>query len=331
MKVHQARKYLMENEQEITAENIKNILRGNTPDNRMIMDVFTEHNIQIEALVGKDFAPGTFIRYKTSFDHTRSFIQWKYKKDDIPIKKLDYDFISDYSFWLKTVRGCSHNTTLKYLANFKKVVLTCVKKGWLSRDPFIGFKMTKKEIERDYLSSEELKYLTEKVFRIERLAQVRDIFLFSCYTGLAYIDVKNLKRNQIVIGIDKEKRIVTKRKKTDSTVKLPLLPTALDIISKYKVHPKCTSEGSVLPVLSNQKMNADLKEIADLCGIEKELTFHIARHTFATTVTLGNGVPMETVSKMLGHSSLKQTQHYAKILDTKISSDMQKLRNLLEE
>ncbi|MCH7411647.1 phage integrase SAM-like domain and Arm DNA-binding domain-containing protein [Belliella sp. DSM 111904] len=183
VKVYQARKYLMENDQEITAESIKNVLRGNTPDNRMVLEVFAEHNQQLEALVGKDFALGTLTRYKTSFDHTRSFIQWKYKTDDIAIKKLDYDFINDYSFWLKTVRGCSHNTTVKYLANFKKIVLNCVKKGWLSRDPFAGFKMTKKEIVRDYLSSDELTWLADKDFRIERLGQVRDVFLFSCYTG----------------------------------------------------------------------------------------------------------------------------------------------------
>jgi len=161
---------------------------------------------------------------------------------------------------------------------------------------------------------------------MDRINQIRDIFLFCCYTGLAYIDVKNLRRSQIVLGIDGEKWIITQRQKTESPTRLPLLPQAMEIIERYSNHPKCEVKGLVLPVLSNQKMNSYLKEIADLCEIDKPLTFHIARHTFAATITLGNGVPIETVSKMLGHKSLKQTQHYAKILDTKISQDMQVLR-----
>ncbi|REG74753.1 site-specific integrase, partial [Algoriphagus antarcticus] len=155
------------------------------------------------------------------------------------------------------------------------------------------------------------------------------IFLFSCYTGLAYIDVKNLQKSQISVGIDGEQWIYTHRQKTNSPTRLPLLPKALELIEKYRSHPQCQDGTHVLPVLSNQKMNSYLKEIADVCEINKPLTFHIARHTFATTITLANGVPIETVSKMLGHKSLKQTQHYAKILDTKISFDMQALRDKL--
>lgn len=331
LKVHQCRKYLLDHDLDVTLENIRNVLRGNTEQNRMILEIFSEHNEKMEALVGKEFAEGTLERYRTSYEHTKAFIQWKYQVDDLEIKRLDYDFISDYSFWLKSVRGCAHNTTVKYLANFKKIVLECIKRGWLIRDPFLGFKMAKKEVPRDYLTSEELDDLEAKFFEIERLGQVRDIFLFSCFTGLAYIDVKKLRRDQIYIGLDKEKWIATNRQKTDSSVRIPLLPKAQKLMEKYQAHPKCESDGSVLPVLSNQKMNAYLKEIADLCGIKKELTFHIARHTFATTVTLSNGVPIETVSKMLGHKSLKQTQHYAKIVDFKVSEDMKMLRSKLSK
>ncbi|UJP63955.1 site-specific integrase [Mongoliitalea daihaiensis] len=329
LKVHQVRKYLLDNDKEISLKNIKNVLQGKSEQNRMILEIFSEHNEKMEALVGQEFAEGTLERYKTSFEHTKAFIQWKYKKDDLEIKKLDYDFISDYSFWLKSVRGCAHNTTVKYLGNFKKIVLSCIKKGWLIRDPFVGFKLAKKEVPRHYLTFEELEALEAKYFEIERLNQVRDIFLFSCYTGLAYIDVKKLRRDQIIIGLDKEKWIITSRQKTESSVRIPLLPKAQKLMDKYYNHPKCEAEGLVLPVLSNQKMNAYLKEIADLCGIKKELTFHIARHTFATTVTLSNGVPIETVSKMLGHKSLKQTQHYAKIVDLKVSEDMKLLKSKL--
>ncbi|WP_367182787.1 site-specific integrase [Algoriphagus sp.] len=321
----------MDSNKEVTAENIKNTLFGKSDDRKFILEVFQKHNEQLEALVGKDFAPGTLERYKTSLQHTRSFIQWKFGKDDIDIQSLNYEFISDYEFWLKTVRNCAHNTTVKYLANFKKIVLSCVKKGWLLRDPFLGYKMVKKKVLREVLDKEELDRIHNKKFSIERLNQVRDIFLFCCFTGLAYIDVKNLRRNQIKVGIDGEQWIFTQRQKTETPTRLPLLPQALEIIIAYDNHPYCSNRGLVLPVMSNQKMNAYLKEIADVCEIQKTLTFHIARHTFATTITLGNGVPIETVSKMLGHKSLKQTQHYAKILDLKVSQDMARLKEFMNK
>ncbi|HXB42711.1 MAG TPA: site-specific integrase, partial [Puia sp.] len=243
--------------------------------------------------------------------------------------KLDHEFITEYEFWLKSARNCSHNTTMKYLANFKKVVLICVKNGWLQRDPFFGYKMTKKPVIREFLSEPELKLMAEKQFG-KRLQQVRDIFLFCCYSGLAYADVYKLKRSEIRIGIDGKKWIFTSRKKTETLSRIPLLPVSLAILEKYADHAECIITDRLLPVLTNQKMNSYLKEIADVCGITKELTFHIARHTFATTVTLNNGVPIETVSKMLGHTNLKTTQHYAKLLDTRVSEDMKCLSEKLD-
>ena len=191
----------------------------------------------------------------------------------------------------------------------------------------MGFKMPKREVERTALTELELQKMAFMPISIERLALVRDIFLFSCYSGLAYADVKKLRRTDIIIGVDGEKWIISKRQKTDVTARIPLLPPALTILDQYQYHPVCVTEGRILPILSNQKMNSYLKEIADSCGITKTLTYHIARHTFATTVTLSNGVPIETVSKMLGHRNLKTTQHYARILDTKISMDMKIVRN----
>ena len=182
-------------------------------------------------------------------------------------------------------------------------------------------------MERTFLSDEELQILHDKEFAMERLNKVKDIFLFSCYTGLAYIDTKNLTPANIVIGIDGNKWIFTHRKKTDSPSHIPLLQPALEIIEKYSNNPKSRNESVLLPILSNQKMNAYLKEIANCCEIDKELTYHIARHTFATTVTLSNNVPIESVSKMLGHKNLRTTQHYAKILDKKVSHDMGSLRS----
>ena len=295
----------------------------------MVLELFQIHNDQMEKLVGKDFAYGTFQRYQTSLEHTKTFILWKYGKADMDIRDLDYDFIAEYSFWLKSVRNCGHNATMKYLSNFKKIVLSCVKKGWLHRDPFFGFKLARREKVREFLTKDELKMIANKKIEIERVGHVRDIFVFCCYTGLAYIDVKQLRRTELLKGVDGKEWLMTQRQKTESPTRLPLLPKALEIVSKYNSHPECAKLDLVLPVLSNQKMNAYLKELADICGIKKVLTFHNARHTFATTVTLSNGVPIETVSKMLGHKNLSQTQHYAKIIDLKVSEDMQRLEDRL--
>lgn len=261
--------------------------------------------------------------------HTQRFIQWKYGADDINITKLDYEFIERFAFWFKTVRKCQHNSTIKYLTYFKKIVLLCVKRKWLNHDPFAEFSLARRENIRPYLTETEIATIAKKAFPTDRLRVVRDIFLFSCYTGLAYADVQKLKRSEIIIGIDKQQWIDTTRQKTESATRIPLLPFPLSIIKKYETHPACQAKGTVLPILSNQKMNAYLKEIADTCGINKTLTFHIARHTFATTVTLSNGVPIESVAKMLGHKNLKQTQHYAKVLDFKVGNDMQVLKGKL--
>ncbi|CAN5430799.1 site-specific integrase [soil metagenome] len=328
-KVFEAKRKLLEIDHPVTAENIKNNLLGNNnkEGKHMLIEIFQNHNDQMGALVGKEYAPGTLERYKTSFKHTQSFLSWKYKLSDMDITKLDFSFITEYEFWLKSIRKCNHNSTMKYLGNFKKIISRCIRNGWLIKDPFLGFSMAKREVERIALTENELQILMKKKFPVERLNVVKDIFLFSCYSGLAYADVQKLKRCEIAVGIDGEKWIFTKRKKTNISSRIPLLPAALEISEYYKEHSQCILEGTVLPVLSNQKMNAYLKEIANLCGITKNLTYHIARHTFATTVTLSNGVPIETVSKMLGHRNLKTTQHYAKILDKKISDDMKNIRS----
>lgn len=329
-KVHEAKARLIEAGRLITAEALKNALLGIEEGTRTILDVFRDHNKQMEALVGTEFSPGTLERYKTSFDHTKSFIKWKYNEDDMDIRNLNFEFVTEYEFWLKSVRKCNHNTAIKYISNFRKIVNRCLRNGWLAKDPFLGFKMTKREVERTALTREELQTMASKEFVAERLNNVRDIFLFCCFTGLAYIDVKKLKCTEISAGIDGDKWIFTNRQKTDTASRIPLLPVSLDILERYKNHPQCCNDGKALPVPSNQKMNAYLKEIADVCGISKNLTFHIARHTFATTVTLSNGVPIETISKMLGHTNLKTTQIYAKVMDRKISDDMNILKKKLK-
>jgi len=329
-KVHDARIKLLENSKEVTAEGLVKVLTGQEEKPRMLLEVFKHHNDQMAALENTEYAPATVKRYDTTLEHTRLFIAWKYKLPDIEIKNLTFDFVSDMEFWLKSVRKCNHNSAIKYIGNMRKIVNYCLKTGWLARDPFFGFKMAKREVVREYLNEDELQALAAKQFAIDRLSQVRDIFLFSCYTGLAFIDVFQLTPASIVKGVDGKQWIFTSRQKTDTPTRVPLLPQAQEILNKYKDHPRCINEDKVVPILSNQKMNAYLKEIADVCGITKTLTFHIARHTFATTVTLNNDVPIESVSKMLGHKSIKITQHYAKILDKKVSEDMRLLSKRLQ-
>jgi site-specific recombinase XerD len=320
-------KKLIAVDKDITAEVFNNVLTGKTEKQRTLIPIFQDHNNKIKELVGKEYAPGTLERYTTSLKHTIEFMQWKYNISDIDITKIDHAFITDYEFWLRSVRNCNNNTAVKYIKNFNKIIKICLANDWLNKNPFANYKAKVKEVERVYLTEEEIQSIIEKEFNTERLSLVRDIFVFSCFTGLAYIDVKNLTKSHISLGIDGEKWIFTHRQKTESASKIPILPVTQMIIDKYENHPQCNNEDKLLPILSNQKMNAYLKEIAGVCEIEKELTFHIARHTFATTVTLTNGVPIESVSKMLGHKNLRTTQHYAKVLDRKVSEDMKVLKN----
>ena len=311
----------------LTSETIKSKLLGVDERARMLVPIFQDHNNKIKELIGKEYAPGTLERYTTSLRHTIEFMQWKYNVSDFDITKIDHAFITDYEFWFRTERNCANNTAVKYIKNFNKIIKICLANHWIDKNPFANYKSKVKEVERVYLTEDEIQSIMEKEFKTERLSLVRDIFLFSCFTGLAYIDVKNLTKSHISFGIDREKWIFTHRQKTESASKIPILPVTQMIIDKYENHPQCKNEDKLLPILSNQKMNAYLKELADICNIDKELTFHIARHTFATTVTLTNGVPIESVSKMLGHKNLRTTQHYAKVLDRKVSEDMKILKD----
>ena len=321
-KVYQSQRDLIQDDKEVTTETLKNKFLGIEDKERTLITIFNNHNKQVEKLVGKDYSKATLTRYKTVCSHLQEFMKYQYKISDISIKRIDHQFITDFDFYLKSQRNCSHNSALKYIKNFKKIILIALANNWLRIDPFLGYKVKFKIKDRQFLSEEEIHEMMNKELHTKRLEQVRDVFIFCCFTGLAYSDVKKLSKDNLVFGIDGDKWIKTKRTKTDIPSNIPLLPKALEIIKKYENHPETVTKGVLLPVLSNQKSNAYLKEIADLCGISKNLTTHLARHTFATTVTLSNGVSMESVSKMLGHKSLRTTQHYAKILDRKVSDDM---------
>lgn len=315
----------------ITAETLRLKFTGEKEEKKTLLQVFDFHNQEMEKSVGISIEKVTLTKYKTVRKKVESFIKHQYKKSDIYLQELNHQFITNFEFYLKSEENIDHNTTMRYIRNVKKIINDSVRNEWLTRNPFDGFKCSLKKVDRDILSMEEINLIQQKDFRIPRLAQVKDLFIFSCYTGLAYVDVMKLTPLNLAIGIDGESWLMTHRQKTEESVKIPLLPEAIEIIKKYKKHPDVIHSGGILPRMSNQKLNSYLKEIADLCGINKNLTFHLARHTFATTITLANGVPMETVSKLLGHSSIKTTQIYAKVIEKKVSEDMNALKDRLHK
>jgi site-specific recombinase XerD len=273
--------------------------------------------------------------YFTTQKYLEKFLKERQKVKDIKLEKINYKFVTDFEYYLKTYKPLVHqkplhnNGVMKHMERFRKMINVALKNEWIEKDPFKAYKIKFVKFERGYLTEFELEELEQKEFKIERLQMVKDLFIFSCYTGLAYIDTVTLTPANIIKRIDSEAWLATQRTKTKTPVKVPLLPKAIEIIEKYRNNPKCLAEGSLLPVLSNQRLNGYLKEMADLCGIEKNLTFHLARHTFATTVTLSNGVPIESVSKMLGHTKITTTQVYAKVIERKLGEDMLLLKQKL--
>jgi site-specific recombinase XerD len=319
----------LDNKEGVTAVKIRDEFLGNNDANKSILDMFDEHNTRMEKLIGKDFSFRTLQRYKTTKKHLAAFISSSNKVKDFPVKDIEIQFINAFIYYLKTELNLSHNSALKYLAYLKKIVRIAFSNGWMEKDPFYNFKLKVQSIDREFLTKDEIIKIMEKDFSIPRIEHVRDVFLFSCYTGLAYVDVEKLTMDDIVRGIDGNLWIKIKRTKTKTLSSIPLLSVAQKLVEKYEdVH---NPKRKLLPVYSNQRVNGYLKEIADCCDIKKNLTFHMARHTFATTITLTNGVPIESVSKMLGHRSIKTTQHYAKILDEKLSEDMNLLRTRISE
>lgn len=317
-------------DKEFTLSEIKNEYFGINKRVHYFLETFDGQINRIEQLIGKEYSKNTLKKYNTARNHLYNFLISNYNIEDISFQELDFNFISLFDFYLNSKCNIGKNSRAKYISNIKQIVNIAISNDWITIDPFRNFKIKVTPPDREFLTSIELNRIINKKFGIERLDQIKDAFLFCCYTGLAYIDVKNLLIEDISVGEDGNQWIRKNRTKTDSLSRIPLLEIPLKIMEKYDDHPFRIVKGAVLPLPSNQKTNAYLKEIAAICKINKNLTFHIARHTFATTVTLTNGVPIETVSKMLGHKDLKTTQHYAKILDKKISDDMIALKDKLK-
>jgi site-specific recombinase XerD len=329
-KINQNHTAMLACDDEITADTLRDVYLGKTVRSKPLIEIFGDHNDEMERLIGNGFSDNTLRTFKSSMKHITDFLKISKKPADLGIRQVNTKFIREYDVFLRTKhQPCTPISAAKYITHLKKIVLLSLSNGWIKENPFQHYKSTAKATVRTFLTLNELTLIEQKKINVERVKQVRDIFVFCCYTGLAYVDIKKLKPAEIGIGDDGKLWIFTNRHKTGTAVHLPLLPAGREMLEAYKDHPYCQYHDVVFPVLANQRMNTYLKEIADICGITKTLTFHMARHTFATTIALSNGVPIETVSKMLGHNSIKTTQHYAKVLDAKTASDMEVLSKKL--
>ncbi len=298
-------------------------------DEKGVLEILDSIIKGIEARVGNDYSEGTLKHYKTTRERLSEFFRIKFRRNDIGLAMVDYSLLSSFDLYLKAELLLKPNTALTYHKHLKKVLNTALAMNLISNNPYSSFKVSRNETHRDYLTRQELEAIKTKELSTLRMDIIRDVFIFACYTGLAYAELRKLNKMHIQIGDDGGKWVIIDRDKTDIRCRIPLLPQAKIILEKYENLPYCKSHEKLLPVNSNQKMNEYLKELAGICGINKNLSMHVARHTFATSVTLSNGVPIETVSKMLGHTSLKTTQIYARIVDSKISEDMNRLNSKL--
>ncbi len=313
---------------ELSLERIKSEFLGKKDEIDTFMQLFEKHNTDISKQVGISVSKATLQKYNVCKRHFSDFLDKQYKRNDLKLTELTYLVIREFDLYLRTVVGQNSNTATKTMKTFKTITLLGQKMGVLLHDPFMNHRFHLEPVNRGFLTDEEILLIANKEISIPRLELVRDIFIFSCFTGLAYIDVSNLTPDHIITLGDKQ-WIMTQRQKTSVETNILLLDIPKAIIDKYCDNPAYPKrENKLFPILSNQKMNAYLKEIADLCGIKKNLTFHLARHTFAT-MSLSKGVPMESVSKMLGHTNIKTTQIYARITNKKIEHDMEELAGKL--
>ena len=309
-KILRIHRQLEQDNKPITAEILKCHYYGESETPKMLLEVFKEHNQKCSELIGKDYVRATVMYYERTARYLSEFIKQNHRLSDIPLKDIDYNFIQAFEHFVKTVKNCQQNATVKHLKNFKRIIRIALLNHWIISDPFAEIHFKQTPTNRDFLLEEELQLILRKQFNIPRLETVKDIFIFCCFTGLAFTDVQHLTPEHILCDNKGEYWIRKPREKTTNMCNIPLLEIPLKLIDKYKHHPECERKNIVFPVPSNQRMNSYLKEIADLCGIKKNLSTHVARHSF-TCIALANKVSMESIAKMLGHSNIKTTKIYA--------------------
>lgn len=310
----------------LTSSAIKSRFLGKSSKAKTLLDILTYHKEHMQEVLKY----GTLKNYKATEKYLKSFLKSQYKNHDIYLKRISYEFVSGFDRFLRKQKNAedhpqlSNNGVMKHMQRFKKLMNLAIKLDWLKDDPFQNYTMRFEKFDRDYLTRSELSLIEDLFLEKEYLEVTRDVFLFACYTGLSYIDVKLLTLDNIIEQPQGRNYIHYCREKSHIPVKIPLLEKPQAILDKYLIYSRTNT--NLLPVFSNQKVNKYLKEIKKLCEIKKTISFHVARHTFATTITLSNGVPIETVSKLLGHTKLSTTQIYARVIDNKITEDMEHLQ-----
>ena len=310
----------------VTAEKVRNAFLGMGMNHETLLAVFRQHNEDYAKQVGKIKSQRSYWKYCTVYNHLSEFIRQRYKVSDIALKELAPAFITDFELFLRTEKNHCTNTIWSYMMPFKRIIYMSINNGWLQRDPFYAYSITKEETKRGFLSKEEIKMLIEGSFKKKSYELIRDLFIFCCFTGLSWTDMANLTKENLQTSFDGHLWIKTNRQKTGTETSLRLLEVPLRIIKKYE---GCSEDGKLLPVPCYPNCKNGIKVIAKKCGIEKNVTWHMSRHSFATTVCLSNDMPIETLSKMLGHRSIRTTQIYAKITAEKVSNDMEKLSQAL--
>ncbi len=318
---------LMQTDGYVTATKLKNAYLGIGVKQETLLKLFEQHNAEFEKKVGYSRAQGTFARYRTVCNHIREFLPSTYHREDIPLKELNLTFINDFEYFLREEKKCRTNTVWGYMIVLKHIISIARNTGLLPFNPFAGYINSPESVDRGYLTEEEIQTLIEAPMKNKTYELVRDLFVFSVFTGLSYTDVKKLTTDNLQTFFDGNLWIITRRRKTNTDSNIRLLDVPKRIIEKYK---GLTEDNRVFPVPSNSSCNEKLKKIGKQCGIKTRLTYHVARHSAATTILLSHGVPIETVSRILGHTNIKTTQIYAKITNQKISRDMENLSHKLE-
>lgn len=314
----------------VTGEMVKRAYSGKDQERKTIMDLF-RLNISLfkEKYKQRKAALKTVQRFNTVNIKLQSFLKKEYGLSDKPLCELNSAFGENFRHYLTVHESLTENTINKYLKITRQVFSFGVLKKWIDDNPMKHMKCPYRHPHREILNMAELQAVQDVELPSRRLNEVRDVYIFCCYTGYAYVEVSNLSPNNIVIGMDGNRWANVQRQKTGEPEMVPLLPPALQIIERYKDHPWCIANNKLLPVISNQKYNQYLKEVAQKAHVTKYLTTHTARHTFATTILLDNDVPLETASKLLGHSSIRSTQIYAKVSLKKLSNNMRELKTKL--
>lgn len=306
----------------VTAEKVRNVFLGMGMNHETLLAVFRQHNEDYEKQVGKIKSLRSYWKYGIVYKHLEEFIKQRYKVSDIALKELAPAFITDFELFLRTEKNHCNNTVWSYMMPFRSIIFMAINNGWLQRDPFYAYSITKEETKRGFLSKEEINLLIKGTFKKPSYTLIRDLFIFCTFTGLSWTDMANLTKENLQTSFDGHLWIKTNRQKTGTESNIRLLDVAKHIIEKYD---GMTDDNKLLHVPCYVNCKNSIKVIAKKCGIEKNVTWHMSRHTYATTVCLSNDVPIETLSKMLGHRSIRTTQIYAKITVEKVSRDMEKL------